>query len=356
MAGLEDLERVDDPDRGGDHRYAGDRADDRVRGIPLAPGPRRHEAQQQRVGAHQRRPAVEPEDQPALAEADAQEAVVEVVLVGAERRAPVADPLEDHERGVEDRHGEHQQRGGQGDRGGALQHSLHGQRADGEAEHQCAGVAHEGAGRVEVVTQEGQRRAADDRRHRRDLDALEGDREDGEGQGGDRHQAGGEPVDAVDQVDQVGDQGDPQDGDRVGEPAELDDPHHRQADLLDADAVADDGNQADGQDQDQLHEGPHATDVVPQADGGDQRDPDDDALDRAVDVDEDQRRHEDPGDDRQAPDPRYRPGVHPRTVASGVDGADLQREPDDQRRKGQHDHRREQEPPHDGALADEGVQ
>jgi hypothetical protein len=169
-------------------------------------------------------------------------------------------------------------------------------------------------------------------------------------------QPGGQPVDPVDEVHEVGHQGDPEDGQRVGEPAELDDPQHRQPDLLDPHPVADHGNQADRQDQRELDQRLEAPDVVPEADGGDQRDPDHDSLDRAVDIDKHQDGDEDPGDDGQPANPRDRPGVNAWPVAAGVHCTDLQRQADHDRRERQDDDEGDQEGPNDGALADEGLQ
>src|SRR3712207_8041687 len=59
-----------------------------------------------------------------LREADAHEAVVEVVVVGPPRRPAVLEPLEHHERRVEDRHGEHEQRRHQRDRRGGLEPAV----------------------------------------------------------------------------------------------------------------------------------------------------------------------------------------------------------------------------------------
>src|SRR5262245_65658286 len=71
VARLEDLERVDHPDRACDYDQAGGEADERVVEIPLAARSRRHEAQQDRVCSQARRPEIEVRSCPPLRETDA---------------------------------------------------------------------------------------------------------------------------------------------------------------------------------------------------------------------------------------------------------------------------------------------
>ena len=167
MAVLEDLERVDHPHGGADHEQADGGQQQRVLEVPVAARAGRDEAGEQRVAGHHQRPQVQVGGGAALREADAHEPVVEVVVVGAPRRAAVLEPLEHHERGVEDRHGEHEQRRDQGDRGGRLEHAVDRQRGEQEAQRERPRVAHEDLRRVVVVVQERERGAAHDRRQHR---------------------------------------------------------------------------------------------------------------------------------------------------------------------------------------------
>ena len=87
MARLQDLERVDHPHRGGQHDQAGGADEQRVAEVPVAVRARRHEAREDRERREQRRPQVQVRRGAPLREADPQEAVVEVVVVGAPGRA-----------------------------------------------------------------------------------------------------------------------------------------------------------------------------------------------------------------------------------------------------------------------------
>ena len=121
-----------------------------------------HEAQRHREAAEQDRPRVQVEHRPALAEADAAEAVVEVVGVGAVDRAAVLHPLEHHERRVQEGHGQHDEREEQGQHGLGLDRALHRDAAQQQPEQVRARVAHVDRRRMEVVDQEAQRRAGGD--------------------------------------------------------------------------------------------------------------------------------------------------------------------------------------------------
>jgi hypothetical protein len=136
MAGLEDLQRVDHPHGRGDHDQADAAEEQRALEVPVAARARRHEARKKRVGGHHQRPQVQVRGRPALGEPDAHEPVVEVVVVRAPRRPAVLEALEHHERGVEDRHREHQQRRDEGDRRGRLQDAVDGQGGQQEAERE----------------------------------------------------------------------------------------------------------------------------------------------------------------------------------------------------------------------------
>ena len=190
MAGLEDLERVDHPDGRREHDDPDPECDQGVVELPVTERPRRLEPQQQGIGGEQQRPEMKVGRSPALRITDPHEAVVEVVLVGGERRTFVFEPLRDYERGVEDRHRHHEQRAEERDRRRGLQDALDGDAGEQEAERERPGVAHEHPGRVEVVTEKRKRGAADDRRQRGGVGAREGRREDRERARGDRHDSG----------------------------------------------------------------------------------------------------------------------------------------------------------------------
>ena len=86
-------------------------------------------------------------------------------LVGRVDLLPVLQPADDDERRVEDRHGEHEQREEERDRRGGLQEPLDRDGGEDEAEQQRTRVAHEDPCGIEVVAQEADAGAGDDRRH-----------------------------------------------------------------------------------------------------------------------------------------------------------------------------------------------
>ena len=101
------------------------------------------------------------------------EAVVEVGAVGDVDRPAVLDPLGDDERGVDQRHREHEQR--QHERRQAPRSSSRPcteTAAEREAEQERARVAHEDPRRVEVVAQEAEAGAEDDRGQDRVVDVA----------------------------------------------------------------------------------------------------------------------------------------------------------------------------------------
>jgi hypothetical protein len=136
------------------------------------------------------------------------------------------------------------------------------------------GVAHEDPRGVVVVAEEPQRGAADDRRHRGAVGALEGGAQQGEGEGRDGDQAGRQGVHAVDQVDQIGEPGEPKYGKRVLHGPQVVGADKGQGDVGDGDLIADHGDQGDGADPRQLHDRPHATEVIQQAQQGHAQGPD----------------------------------------------------------------------------------
>ena len=138
-------------------------------------------------------------------------------------RPAVLDPLEHHEAGVEERHGEHHQRADERDQGVGLERALDDHRAEQQPEQVRAAVAHEDRRRVEVVD------AGSRARRRRMIAAstparaapeVEGD--DRERGRRDRAHAGGEPVDAVGEVDDVHQQHEREHRQRPAELAQLD--------------------------------------------------------------------------------------------------------------------------------------
>ena len=83
--------------------------------------------------------------------------------VGPEDILPVLHPPHDGKREIEDRHAHDQQRDDQGDGGHALEHAMNSDRGEDEAQQHRTRVAHEDGRREEVVPQEAQGGAGEDR-------------------------------------------------------------------------------------------------------------------------------------------------------------------------------------------------
>ena len=175
---------------------------------------------------HRDRPRVQVEDGPALAEPDPVHAVMEVIGVGAVDGAAVLDPLGDDEAGVEERHGEDDQRADERDQGVGLERALDDHRAEQQAEQVRPAVAHEDRRRVEVVDEEAERRSGGDRGEHAGGVAAEVERDDRERDRRDRAHARREAVDPVGEVDDVHHGDEAEHGQRAAEVAEIDAPRN----------------------------------------------------------------------------------------------------------------------------------
>jgi hypothetical protein len=288
-----------------------------------------------------------------LGEPDAHEAVVEVVVVGAERRAAVLEPLEDHERRVEDRHGQHEHRRDEGDRGGRLEQPVERERGEQEAERERARVAHEDLRRVVVVAQEAERGAADDGGQGGRVRAQEGRGEDRERGRGDRHDAGGQRVHAVDEVHEVGHAGDPQHRQGIGQPAQVVVADERQGDVAERDVVARDGDERQQRHAGELAARAQAAQVVVQAERGDAERAEQDPDVLVLEAHEQRRGDEDARDDGQPADPGDRLLVHARAVLRVVEPADVRGQPRHEGREDEHERRCAEETPDDRAVRGE---
>ena len=138
--------------------------------------------------------------------------------VGDVDRLAASQPLRHHERRVEHRHGEHEERQHERRQRRRLEEALHRDRSERVPEEQRAGVAHEDARRIEVVAQEAEARAADDRGEHRRADAAEVELDHAERRAGDRAHARGETVEPVEEVDHVHDGDDPDHRHRHADP------------------------------------------------------------------------------------------------------------------------------------------
>ena len=137
--------------------------------------------------------------------------------------------------------------------------------------------------------------------------------------------AGSEAVDAVDEVDHVDHGDDPEHGQRVGEPAELEAADEGQGEVVDPDA-AEDRDQRRADLAEQLRQGRQAADVVEHPDRGDRRGAEQDRAALAVAGQPDPAGDLDPGEDRQAGEPRHRRVVQA-ALLGHVDRADPEGEP-----------------------------
>ena len=209
--------------------------------------------------------------------------VVEVPAVGLVDRAPVLEPLRDHEAAVEDRHREHDQREEQRDHGVRLQGAQDGHRGEQVAEQVGARIPHEAGSGRESVPQEAQRGARGGRRQHPRPGAVERQGDDRERGRRDHANPCREPVDAVDEVDHVhhGDEAehgqdlaqlDVAEQDDVMEQhlVELHAAQERQGEVVHPDAVEDRDHRGDELPQ-ELRAGGQVEDVVEHSHGGDHR-------------------------------------------------------------------------------------
>ena len=164
---------------------------------------------------------------------------MQVLAVGRRDRLSVLEPAGDDEPGVEDRHREHEQRQEQRDSRCRLQEALDGNGRKHEPEQHRPRVAHEDPRRIEVVAEEAEAGAEDDRRDDRRLRLSERERDHGERRARDRAHACGEPVEPVEEVDHVHDRDDPDHGQRLADPRrQLVDADEREREVVDPDPEA----------------------------------------------------------------------------------------------------------------------
>ena len=253
-----------------------------------------------------------------LREADAHEAVVEVVVVGRPRRAPVLQPLQHDEGGVENRHRHHEQRPGQCDRGGRLQHALHGDQREQKSKRERPRVAHEDLRGVVVVAEEAERGAADDGGQHGRISATERDGEQRKRPRGDRHDPCRERIHAVDQVHEIGENRHPEERQRNRRPADVVIAEERQRHMLDPQIPAEYRDQRHDRDRQELRARAEPADVIVETHDGHETRAQQHPCIRAVDVDPYRRRGEDRDHDRHPADARNRP-VDARPVAAIVD-------------------------------------
>ena len=228
-------------------------------------------------------------------------------MVRAPRRAAVLEPLEHHERRVEDRHGEHEQRRDERDRRGGLEHAVDRQGGEQEAQRERPGVAHEDLRRVVVVEQERQRRAAHDRRQHRGVRAPEGGREDRE-----RRRPRSPTIPAASEsmpsirFTRFASSAIHRTVSGYAIQPRSKSPMPGSVRWSKRHVEAGDRDQRDQRHADELAAGGDAVEVVEEPERGDEQRADEDAEVGAVEVDQDRRRDQDPGHDRQPADARDR--------------------------------------------------
>ena len=176
-------------------------------------------------------------------------------------------------------------------------------RREREAEHERARVAHEDPRREEVVAEEPDAGAGDDRREHGRVDLAERQRDHGEGDARDRADAGGEPVHPVEEVDHVHHRHDPDDRERHADPRRhVDGAEERQREVVDPDAERrrDRGGQHLAG---QLHDRRQPAEVVDRADDAGDCGAEQDAAHLAREIEERERRDEDAEEDREPAEP-----------------------------------------------------
>jgi hypothetical protein len=192
------------------------------------------------TGEHQR-PRVQVGDRAPRGEADAGHAVVKVLAVGGVYGALVLQALEHHERGVEERDGEQDQRQDEGHDHRRLDRRLDCNHPHQKAEQIGTAIAHEAGGGRKIVDEEAERGSRGDGRQYARFRAVEVEGDDRQRAGDDHAHPGREPVHAVGEVDDVHHHDEPHHrergprvrGARVGE---VQGAHERQGDGLDGNA------------------------------------------------------------------------------------------------------------------------
>ena len=159
----------------------------------------------------------------AMAHAQGNEAMREVILVADEDGLPEREADDDDGESVVDRDGEDDERGDNAGHGveavsGYVEGGEDGEDGEGVADEHAAGIAHEHGGGGEVEKEKAGERADEDEEHCGDEVLLGQDGDGGEGGGGDEGDAGAQAVHVVEQVEGVGDGDDPADGDKEREP------------------------------------------------------------------------------------------------------------------------------------------
>jgi len=267
--------------------------------------------------------------------------VVEVRAIGQVDRLAVLDPLRDHEPGVEDRHGENDQREYERDDRVRLQRALHGDRREEVAEQVRAGVAQEDGGRVKAVAQVAERGAGRDGREDRRGVPVERQRDHPEGDRRDRADPRSQPVDAVDEVHDVHHRDDPRDRQRIRQVAELHTPDERHCEVLHPHAAGHRNHRREDLAQ-QLHVGRQVEQVIRRADNGDHRRAGQDPARLVGRVEEHEAAGSDRGEDRHPAEARRREDMET-ALARRVDRADPPCDPAGHRGDDPRDDQRERE-------------
>ncbi len=295
----------------------------------------RDETQGDREATEQQRPGVQVDQRLALAEADAVEAMVEVVGVGDVDLAPVLHALEDDEGRVQERHGEDDQRDDQREDRLGLDRALDRDAPEQEAEQVRTAVAHVDRGRREVVHQEPGRGAGGASGEDGGVALIQVEGDDRERRRGDRADAGRQTVDAVGEVDDVHHRDEADDRHGTAGRAEVNRAEERERDVGGLDP-ADHGDDRRRDLAEQLDRGMQVEAVVDRADERDQRRADQDADEAVVGtgrgLDEQQSGDERAREDRQATEQRR--GLATEATGLGlVDRPDASREACRQRRQ-----------------------
>ena len=129
--------------------------------------------------------------------------MVDVADVGVEHRASAPDAPHQCGHPIQDRNRERHERQQQGDRGSALAVLEQRGCGDRQPEEVAPGVAHEDASGREVVAQEPERGADQQRREEHDVEVGVRSPHPPQRDRCDQHGAGGQPVEPVDEVDRV---------------------------------------------------------------------------------------------------------------------------------------------------------
>ena len=218
--------------------------------------------------------------------AQGDEAVMDVLGVGAEDGHATDGAANDGEGGVEDGNAEGDEDDEEGRDDGAFVVAHQGDGSDEEADEISAAIAEEDFGWGEIEDEETREGSTHDHGDENDIRLLSEVTDEGEGEAEEHAEAGGEAVHAIDEIDDIGDGDEPEESDGEAPPTEVQ--------VSGSEGVAQDvngdahgiKNQSASDLTDEFHFGSHGAEVIQEADAEHEGVSDDDGIPRVDEIGE----------------------------------------------------------------------